>query len=552
MYTYSRVNLDAFLSGEVNVSDINLKYLAGSTIRNTKQVDVSVGGNDLTVPGLYNVGVRSGDAAVPSYPNSTNITLNPNASITNRLVSAYGNLTIGYKNFAFLDLTGRNDWDSRLSVANRSVFYPGASASLILSDIFPSLKDNSISYLKLRGALNKSGNVNIPAYSTQATYSLGLGFPYGSNVGFTANNTIPSPDLKPEFVNTTEGGFELRLLEDRVNVEATYFNQDCNNQILSVSQSAATGYPIALANAASFRNYGVEMDLSLTPLFKIGSGNFDLRLNATYNDNVVTSTMNNIPVVLAGTANFIQQGGGNPTVNNIAQVGQPAFAFQMTDYNRDPATGKVIIDPITGNPSAASALVVKGRTLPLWVIGISPSYSVGNFSFSMTWDYKSGHNFYAGNGADMDFSGISARSAEYGRQPFLFPNSVVLDPTSGKYINNTSVLTTGNYGYWTGSTTNTGVATNYYGSAAAWRLREVNVSYSLPNKFLKNNVEFIKKATVSLVAKNLLMFLPASNQWADPEFSNTTITANSNISGVSSSYQTPASRFYGATINVQF
>ena len=223
MFTYTRVNLDAFLSGEVNVSDFDFKYLAGTTVRDTKTVDVTVGGNDLTVPGLYNVGVRSGDALVPTFPTLSNtLNTNPNASITTRLLSAYGNLTIGYKNLIYVDLTGRNDWDSRLSVANRSVFYPGASASVIVSDIFPSLKDNSISYLKVRGAINKSGNVNIPAYSTQATYSLGTaqsgsgGFPYGSNVGFTANNTIPSPDLKPEFVNTIEGGFELRLLEDRI------------------------------------------------------------------------------------------------------------------------------------------------------------------------------------------------------------------------------------------------------------------------------------------------------------------------------------------------
>lgn len=554
MTTTSRVNLDAFLSGEADMTNFNFKYLVGSTIRSNSYTDVALGGNDLSVPGLYNVAVRSGDAYVPTSAVSTPSDISQphqyNVSVLSRLVSLYSNVTIGYKNLAFLDLTGRNDWDSRLAAANRSVFYPGASASLIMSDIFPTLKDNSISYLKLRGALNKSGNVNIPAYSTQASYSLGAGFPFGNNVGFTANNTIPSPNLKPEFVVTTEGGFELRLLEDRVNFEATYFNQDCTNQILTVSQSQATGYPFALANAASFRNYGYEMDLSLTPLVKIGNGDFDLRVNATYNNNIVTQTMNNIPVVLAGTSQFIQQAASNPTVNNIAVVGQPAFAFQMTDYNRDPATGKVIVDATTGNPSVSSNMVIKGRTMPLWVIGISPSYTIGNFSVSMTWDYKGGSYFYAGIGPDMDFSGISARSAEYGRNRFVFPNSVYKDATTGKYVNNTNILISdGNYGFWTGKTTNTGVATNYYASAAAWRLRELNVTYNLPAKFLKNNVEFIKKASVSLVGKNLLMFLPKSNQWGDPEFN---YTSSGNTMGISSAYQTPSSRFYGATVNIQF
>ena len=548
----TRVNVDAFLSGEADLNQFNFKYIAGTTTRSNHFQDVDLGGNDLVVPNLYNVSVRSGDANVQTYGSTTSYPWN--ATVNSTLVSAYGNLTIGYQNLAFLDLTGRNDWDSRLAPANRSVFYPGASASVIMSDIFPELKDNSISFLKIRGALNKSGNVNINPYSLQSVYAPGTGFPFGNNAGFTAGNTVPSPNLKPEFVTTTEGGFELRLLEDHVNVEATYFNQDCTNQILSVSQSWTTGYPTALANAASFRNWGYEMDLSLTPLVKIGEGHFDFRINATYNNNVVTATQGNVPVVLAGNSNFIQNAASNPTVNNIAVVGQPAFAFQMTDYNRDPKTGKVIVDASTGNPSVSSTLVTEGRTLPLWVIGLSPSYTLGNFSVSMTWDYKGGNYFYAGIGPDMDFSGISARSAEYGRQRFVFPNSVYQSGTDTKgnpiYSANTNILVSdGNYGFWTGSTTNTGVATNYYASAAAWRLRELNLTYNLPNKFLRNNISFIKKASVSLIGKNLLMYLPKSNQWGDPEFN---YTSSGNVAGVSSAYQTPASRFYGATVNVQF
>jgi TonB-linked SusC/RagA family outer membrane protein len=549
MNTTSRINVDAFLSGEVNLDQFNFKYLAGTTTRSNNYVDVAIGGNNLSVPGIYNVSVRTGDANVQTYPY--------NATINSTLVSGYGNITIGYNNLAFLDLTGRNDWDSRLSEANRSVFYPGASASLIMSDIFPVLKDNSINYLKVRAALNRSGNVNINPYQTQATYSLGAGFPYGNNSGFTTGNTIPNPDLKPEIVTTTEAGFELRLAEnDRVGIEATYFNQDNTNQILAVTQSWATGYPVQLANAASFRNWGYELDLKLTPLVKIGNGDFNVLLNATYNNNVVTATQGNVPVVLAGSSNFIQYSASSPTVNEIAMVGQPAFAFQMTDYQRDPATGKVIVDA-SGNPNLSSSLVVKGRSMPLWVIGISPSYTIGNFSASLTIDYKGGNNYYAGMGTDLDFSGASARSTEYDRQRFVFPNSVYQQGTNTdgtpKYVANTNRLVSdGNYGFWTSATQNTGIATNYFVSAAAWRLREVNISYSLPSKFLRNNIDFLKKATLSLVGKNLLMFLPSSNQWGDPEFSNTANNANANTSGVGSVYQTPSSRYFGATLNVQF
>jgi hypothetical protein len=153
----------------------------------------------------------------------------------------------------------------------------------------------------------------------------------------------------------------------------------------------------------------------------------------------------------------------------------------------------------------------------------------------------------------MDFSGISARSAEYDRQRFVFPNSVYQSGTDTKgnpvYTANTNILVNdGNYGFWA-QANNTGIATNYYSSAAAWRLRELNITYNVPAKFLRNNANFLKKASLSIIGKNLLMYLPKSNQWGDPEFN---YTSAGNVAGVSSAYETPASRFYGATVNVQF
>ena len=537
----SRINLDYFLSGDTRFSDFSVKYVAGGLIRQNRSKDVGIGGDNLVVPYLYNVAVRSGDANVPLYPSN-------NYDVTSRLLSAYGSVGFGYKGFAFVEFTGRNDWDSRLLKENRSFFYPGANASFVLSDALASLKNSQlISYAKLRAAYSKSGNVNVGVYALQPTFSQPAGFPFGNNAGFTANNTIPSPDLKPEFVITKEVGFEVGFLKNRVNLEATYFYQNCNNQILSVSQSATTGYTTGLANAASFKNYGVETDLSLTPVVNIGKGHIDLKVNATYNNNEVTSTLGNIPVVVGGNSQFIQNSVSSPTANNIAIVGKPAFAFQLTDYKRD-SLGRVIVDRVTGLPSQASELIVTGRSLPLWVLGFTPSYTLGGFSVSMTWDYKTGHDFYAGIGSDEDFSGISARSAEYGRQRFVIPNSSYADGT-GKYVANTNIqVQDGNAGFWTGSSVNTAIATNYFASAAAWRLREVNISYNLPLKWIGGG-RVIKRLTVSAIGKNLFLIAPKSNQWGDPEFNSAT---GANTFGLSSSFQSPASRLFGGTVTVQF
>jgi len=546
----SRYNIDYFISGQHNFSkSFSVNYTLGGTTRENLTKNVAVGGNNLVVPYLYNVAVRSGDANVPIYQGATaNTIFGNNYSIESRLVSAYGSVTMGFNDWIFLDLTGRNDWDSRLLPQNRSFFYPSANVSLVLSDALESLKNSHyISFLKVRAAYSKSGNVNLAPYSLNSTYSQNQGFPYGSVAGFTADDVIPNQNLKPEFVNTTEAGIEIGLLNNRINLEGSYFYSKSTNQILQVSQSFATGYPVGLANAADFDNYGVEMDMRLTPLVNIGKGRIDLRMVATYNDNKVTSTQGNIPVVIGGTSGFIQNAAGAPTVNMLATVGAPAFQFQMTDYERDPASGKVIIDPVTGYPSVAQAMVVKGRALPLWIIGITPSYSVGDFSVNMTFEYKAGYNFYSGLGPDADFAGISSRTAEYGRQRFVFPNSVYLQ--DGKYVDNTNIMVQdGNYGFWTGASTNTGVATNYFASAAAWRLRELNISYNLPTKWLGNGNVF-KRLVVSFVGKNLFLWTPASNQWGDPEFNYST---TGNTFGLASGFQTPASRVFGGSLTIGF
>jgi hypothetical protein len=165
----------------------------------------------------------------------------------------------------------------------------------------------------------------------------------------------------------------------------------------------------------------------------------------------------------------------------------------------------------------------------------------------MTWDYKCGHDFYSGLGPDEDFAGISARTAEYGRKRFVFPNSVYL--SGGKYVPNTNIQTQdGNYNFWTGANTNAGIATNYFSSAAAWRLRELSISYNLPSKWLGGNKVF-KRVTVSLVGKNLLLLVPKSNQWGDPEFNYAT---TGNTFGLASGFQSPPSRLFGGSVTVQF
>jgi hypothetical protein len=334
-----------------------------------------------------------------------------------------------------------------------------------------------------------------------------------------------------------------------VNVEATYFHQSNTDQILTIQQSISTGYSQVLANTADFDNYGVELDLRLTPLVLLGKAKLDLKMNATYNNNEIIRLSEDInELAIGGSTGFIQTKAGAPNAINYAIVGHPAFVFKLSDYKRDPL-GRVIVDAVTGDPSLSDSLVIRGRTQPLWIVGINPNFSFKSLSIGMTWDYKAGHHAYHGLGTDMDGYGVSARSAQFNRERFVFPNSVYFD--GSKYVDNVDRTISNGHAFWGNNVQNTQVATNYFTSAAAWKLRELAINYDLPAKILGKG-RIIKKATISAIARNLVIIVPKSNQWSDPEFNSTPNNANPNTLGVGSVFSTPPSRIFGGSVSFTF
>ena len=177
---------------------------------------------------------------------------------------------LNYKNFASIEITGRNDKTSVLDPSNNSYFYPGVSGSLVVTDLIPSIKTDAMNFLKLRASWNKTGNADINPYLLSATFSQGDGFPYSGLPGYSADNTSYDRLLQPEFIKSTEVGFEAGFLNNRIYLDATYYDQDNTNQIVNIRVPRSTGYTFAYVNAASFRNYGLETQLRITPLIKLG------------------------------------------------------------------------------------------------------------------------------------------------------------------------------------------------------------------------------------------------------------------------------------------
>ena len=532
----SRITSEVFATLNKRVGHFGLGGLIGQSYRESRSRFLSVGSNNLGTATLFSTQLRKGEPTIGVSNGKT------------RLERYFGRFTFDYNNWAFLEATGSYDIDSRLvqpgtdfKKKDIAFFYPGVSASFVLSQIVPALqKSNIISYAKVRGAISKTGNVNLGAYAFENVFATSNFFPYGDVLGFQATATTASAKYNPEFVVNKEVGIELAFMKNRINFEATYYHQDNSDQIIGVQQSNTTGYTTAVQNAASFTNKGLELDLKLTPLVRINNVSIDFKVNYTHQTNKVTSIVDGVTEL--GIGNF-----------NYAIVGQSAFVFKLTDYVRDDQ-GRVIVDRSTGMPTQNPNLTMFGRTMPEHILGLNLDVNWKGLSFSAVADYRTGNQIVADQlGGFLDDNGISARSAQNGRRAFVFPNSVY-DDGSGKYIANTDVYTQ-TYGrlFWN-SDLNTDVTTNYLASGTFWKLREVAITYDIPMKiFGSKAANVIKGATIGVNGRNLLMFLPESNQWTDPEFSaNGNASYTGNAVGRSTAYNMPPTRIFGANLVIRF
>ena len=213
--------------------------------------------------------------------------------------------------------------------------------------------------------------------------------------------------------------------------------------------------------------------------------------------------------------------------------------------------GHVIVDASTGLPTKSDTISVLGNATAKHKLGLDGTIKYKQFSLSFVFEYRGGYQIFNSIGSEMDWSGTGWRTAIYDRQRFVFPNSVIADPANpGKYVKNTNVEIAngnGNNGFWTDGI-NRDVTSNYVTSADFWKLRELSLSYNVPASYLAKT-KFIKGCTVSVQGRNLFVWLAKDNYYTDPEYSSAGNTSNGiGLTG----YQTPPSRYYGATVSFKF
>jgi outer membrane receptor protein involved in Fe transport len=179
--------------------------------------------------------------------------------------SLYGSASFGYKSYAFLDLTARNDWNSTLmnptepNVANVSYFYPSVSFSGIVTDAFPALKNDWLSFLKTRLSYARVGNGTSP-YALSFNYSIGPGH-LGQQYAYKPE-TKPFVVLKPESTDAYEAGIEANFFKNTLKLDVSYYNKQTYNQIIYVRIPSPSGYTSKLINAGNVQNQGIEIQLT--------------------------------------------------------------------------------------------------------------------------------------------------------------------------------------------------------------------------------------------------------------------------------------------------
>lgn len=433
-----------------------------------------------------------------------------------RTAALYADMQFSYKSMLYLGFTGRNEWSTTLPVSNNSFFFPSASLGFVFTEL-PMFKESKVfSFGKIRASFAQIANHATP-YNTQNTYTLAQitdgwatanSFPFNGIAGFMPNNVLANSELKPESLVSREFGLELKLLQNRLNFDFTYYNNQNRDLLIQVPITGSTGYNSQYKNAATMENKGVEI-MANAVLVKTPDFNWSLSVNFTKNKNKVLS-------LAPGVDNISLGGFTGSTINVVA--GEAYGSMFSTGFYKDDQ-GRVIIndDPTSagyGYPIKDETMKSLGQISPNWTMGINNELSYKGASLSFLFDIKNGGIMWNGTKARLIGFGTSKITEHRGE-------TVVFEGIKG-HIENGEIKTSG-----TKNDIQTTYSQYYYqniggGASPAqeqfveetdWvRLREVTVSYEL-GKLLKKTM--IKQMKVYATGRNLWLSTPYDG--IDPE-----------------------------------
>lgn len=516
-----------------SVREVNLQYMVGyNETFNKLGVNAFFGGNRM----------RRDDESVSA--NGTGFNTPFLAAINNArqrnfgygfgtrgINSLFGSVELSYDNFLFVTGTARKDWFSTLNPENNSIVYPSLGASFVFTDAFKGLPA-WLSYGKARVAWAQVGNTeSVGPYATTITYGAGVthvGRPLG---GFTSGNNLPNPNLVPFTSTEIEYGLEFRVLNNRLGLDITYYDQKTTEDILNAGISQASGFGSTSVNLGKITNKGIEFLLNGTPVRS--SLVWDVSLNFAKNNSEVVS-------LIGGQQRLFVEEPRTRSVGIFHVVGQP-YGMILGLKQRTDASGNLVYDT-TGAPLTDNTFQILGNGVPDFTGGLNNSFTFKNLNLSFLIDFKSGGEIYSGTNVRLTQAGFTKQTLQgrAGEAP-LSVTGVTADGTGFKPF--TKTLTPGEArNYW--SQLGSRAQENFVYDASFIKLRQVTFGYTLPTKIFSNTP--IRTVMLSFVARNLAI-LKKNVPNIDPE------SAYSSSNGQGLDYfGMPASRTYGLNLRATF
>ena len=528
--TYTIADNGNYTTGNSNNSEMNSDFLLNYTKAfGDFSLNVSAGGNLLTQKNYY-INTNNTKLLKPNLftvSNASNLTSSEGGA-TKKLNSLYGFATLSYRNYLYLDVTGRNDWSSTLPPDSWSYFYPSVGLTWVLSDMFKSSIPEWLTFAKVRGSFAQVGNDTDP-YQLNVTYS----FSQGGGAGLiNRSNTLVEPNLKPEITTSKEVGADIRFFQNRLGLDITFYRSNSKNQLLSIPLPPASGYTSKFINAGNIQNTGFEGTLNIKPL--VGNFKWDIDFNFSHNKNLIVS-------LAEGLTSYTIRGRSWMTTLKVTEGSEYGDIYTRGFLRND--KGQVLVNGTTGLP-----LLTPGQTIdmgnynPDALLGIRNSFTYKAWDLSVLIDGRIGGDVFSFTEANLASDGFSDYTLK-GREGFVVPGVIQTTDADGNVISETpNDISVTSEAYWQilgGRNTPVGEVFRYSGTNV--RVSEAVLGYT------KNIPDFaIRSVRVSVYAQNLF-FIVNKAERLDPNL----MVGNSNYQGTEG-FGMPGTRVIGMNVRLSF
>lgn len=494
-----------------------------------------------------NEGRRFITRGIYSLRNTAQQTFLTDALYKRRIMGVFADAIFGFRDYLFVQLTGRNDWSSTLPASSQSYFYPGVSTAFVFSDAL-NLQSNFFSYGKVRAAWAKVGRDTDP-YNLANVYVFDTNFRDQPTGGLSS--TSYDPLLTPEFTREVELGTELAFLNNRVNLDFSWYNRISTDLLAPISVPVSSGYNEYFTNYGKISNKGIEVALNVKPLSP--SSNVFWEISAAF-----TKNKNMVEELIEGTNRIALRGILSGTISSYLEPGMPFGYLRGTKSLRDDE-GNLLINPTTGGLYEDQMEEhFLGDPNPDFKLGINNVVSYKNFTLTALFDWTQGGSMYSVTNSSLLGRGVTkdTEMREYNAIiPGVYGNAdgtPILDAAGNKIPNGTKL--TVNDLYFSPDPTlgqtfaiNTATEWSVY-DATVYRLREVSLGYELPAHLFKS--AFIKGVHVSVTGRNLWHLAPNFPKYSnfDPEVNSygSSSTQGIELSGA------PTTRRYGFNLVARF